>query len=282
MRNIKIITDSTADLSKELLDKYDISVIPLYVNIGGQSYKDMVDITPLELYKLVDKYNELPKSSAPPIANFLEVFRKYVNEGYDIIHISISSNLSSSYQNALLASKEFEDGRVYVVDSKNLSTGIGQLVILAADLKEKGLDAKAIYEELIKTVPKVRSSFIISTLKYLYMGGRCSSLQMIAGSLLKIHPQIIVENGGMIVGSKYRGKEEKILRDFYNDHVGDGAKLRKKRVFVTHSVYDNGAKYLKELLEQNLDIDEVLVTHASCVISTHCGPGTVGILYIED
>lgn len=281
MRKIKVLTDSTADLSNDLLERYDIDVIPLYVAIGEKSYKDMIEITPDELYSLVNKYGELPKSSAPPISDYYEVFKKFVENGYDVIYVGLSSKLSSSYQNACIAAKEFDEGRVFTVDSQNLSTGIGQLAIYASELCQQGQEAREVYEKVKDKVSKVRSSFIISTLKYLHMGGRCSSIQMIAGSLLKINPQIIVKDGGMIVGNKYRGKGEKIWEEYYKDSVGNGEKIDKKRVFVTHSAYNDAAEYLKNKLKNNLRANEVIITQAGCVISTHCGPGTVGILYME-
>lgn len=283
MRKIKIITDSTADLSKELLDRFDISFIPLYVTINQKSYKDIIDITPNELYKLVDEYGELPKSSAPSVQDFIEVFSKYIEEDYDIVYVSLSSKLSAAFQNATIASKEFGDERIFVIDSLNLSTGIGHLAIIAAELRDKGYTAKEIYNSVLQIVPKVRSSFIISTLKYLHMGGRCSSIQMLAGNILKINPQIIVKDGGMVVGNKYRGIGNKVLDLFYKDHVlSVKNSINRNRVFVTHSAYTDGAHYLKDCLIRDFDFKEVLITHASCVISTHCGPGTVGILYIEE
>lgn len=281
MKKVKVFTDSTADLSDELLSKFDIEVIPLYVTIGGKSYKDMVDIRPDELYTLVEKLGELPKSSAPSVSDYFETFSKYVKAGYDILYVALSSKLSASYQNACIAAKEFEEGRVFVVDSLNLSTGIGQLAIYAAELASHGMDAKEVYKNVIQKVPKIRSSFIISTLKYLHMGGRCSSLQMIAGSLLKINPQIIVKEGSLVVGNKYRGRGEKVWNEYYKDAIEDINTVDKRRVFVTHSAYSEAAEYLKKKLEDELKAQEVIITHAGCVISTHCGPGTVGILYTQ-
>lgn len=281
MKKVKIFTDSTVDLSDELLSKFDIEVIPLYVTIGGKSYKDMVDIRPDELYTLVEKLGELPKSSAPSVSDYFEAFSRYVKADYDIVYVALSSKLSASYQNACIAAKEFEEGRVVVVDSLNLSTGIGQLAIYAAELASQGMDAKEVYRNVMQRVPKVRSSFIISTLKYLHMGGRCSSLQMIAGNLLRINPQIVVKEGSLVVGNKYRGRGEKVWDEYYKDAVGDAKMVDKRRVFVTHSAYIEAAEYLKKKLEDELKTQEVIITHAGCVISTHCGPGTVGILYTQ-
>ncbi len=281
MSKIKIFTDSTADLSKELLERYNIGVVPLYVTIGEESYLDGVDITSVELYKKVDELQALPKTAAPSIADFAEAFRPWVDDGYDIIYIGISTKLSSTNQSALLAAQEFDEGRVRVIDSQNLSTGIGLLVLKAADLVEEGKGAEEIEKIINQLVPKVKVSFIIDTLKYLHMGGRCSSVQLLASNVLRIRPQIIVTDGGMIVGSKFRGKRKKCLNDFFNLIVGTGEQIAPGRVFVTHSESHEDAIDFKEKLNGMLNDVEVITTDAGSVISSHCGPGTIGILYIE-
>ena len=169
-----------------------------------------------------------------------------------------------------------------MVDSCNLSTGIGQLVLRAAEMARMGnKEAARIVEEINNLVPRVRSSFVIDTLKYLHMGGRCSSIQLIASTMLKIKPQIIVQDGGMIVGEKYRGKGKKVLDSYFNDCVGDGSHIETDRIFVTHSAYEEGAHYLADKIKDVLNPGEICITNAGAVISSHCGPGTVGILYIE-
>lgn len=281
MNRVKIFTDSTADLSKELVSKYQIGVVPLYVLIKEKSYLDGVEITTEELYQEVEKHQTLPKTAAPSMGDFYEAFKPWINDGYDIIYIGLSSKLSGTTQSALVAASEFDEGRVRVIDSLNLSTGIGLLVLRAAEMAEEGRSSVEIYEAIGKLVPKVRVSFIIDTLKYLHMGGRCTSVQFLASSVLKIRPQIIVKDGGMIVGSKYRGKRQTCLNQFYAEVVGDGSQIDMNRVFVTHSLCKN-----EELLNysdklEKLGVQQVNITQAGTVISSHCGPGTVGILYIE-
>lgn len=280
MSKVKVFVDSTADLSPQQLEAFNISVLPLYVTMGDKSFRDGVDITTAQLYKMVEEFQTLPKTAAPPIEDFVATFKSWIDDGYDVIFIGISSKLSATIQNAIIAADEFDPGRVYVVDSQNLSTGIGLLAIKASELAMQGIRASEIVERVNALVPKVRTSFIISTLKYLHMGGRCTSLQMIAGTLLKIKPQIIVKDGGLIVGEKYRGKDKKVLDLFYADHVGRGENIDLERVFVTHSDYQEGAEYLAEKLKNELNPKEVCITSAGAVISSHCGPGTVGILYL--
>jgi len=281
VNEVKVFVDSTADLSPQQLEAFNISVLPLYVTMGDESFRDGVDITTAQLYKMAEEFQTLPKTAAPPIEDFVTAFRPWVEQGHDVIFIGISSKLSATLQNAAIAAKEFDPGRVYVVNSQNLSTGIGLLAIKAAELAMQGMGAQEIVEKINALVPKLRTSFVIGTLKYLHMGGRCSSLQMIAGTLLKIKPQIIVKDGGMIVGEKYRGKDKKVLDSFYSDHVGEGKNIDLERVFVTHSDYLEGAEYLAEKLKNELKPKEVCITSAGAVISSHCGPGTVGIIYLE-
>ena len=281
MNRVKIFTDSTADLSQELKDRYHIGVVPLYVLIGGKSYLDGVEMTTDELYRQVAKYQTLPKTASPSMGDFYEVFSPCIRDGYDVIYVGLSSQLSGTIQSAAVAAGEFEEGRVRVIDSLNLSTGIGLLTLKAAEMAEKGMSSAEIFEAVSKLVPKVKVSFIIDTLKYLHMGGRCSSIQLLAGNVLKIRPQIIVKGGGMTVGSKYRGKRQSCLDQFYAEYVGDGSQIDRQRAFVTHSgSSDEDLFYYKRKLEK-LGIREVYITQASTVISSHCGPGTIGILYIE-
>jgi DegV family protein with EDD domain len=282
VRKVKVFTDSTADLLREQLEKWDISVIPLYVTLGDKSYRDGIDITTDELYTMVDRLQTLPKTAAPSTEDFMEAFKPWIDNDYDVIFIGISSKLSATVQSALLAANEFEPGRVYVVDSLNLSTGIGQLALRAAEMAKAGeAGAAKIVEELNGLIPRIRTSFVIDTLKYLHMGGRCSSIQLIAGTMLKIKPQIVVRDGALVVGEKYRGKGKKVLESYFNDCIGDGRHIDAGRVFVTHSAYEEGAQYLADRIQEVVNPREICITSAGAVISSHCGPGTVGILYIE-
>lgn len=282
MNRVKIITDSTADLTPELLDKFEIGVVPLYVLIEGKNYLDGIEMTTQELYRQIDKNKSLPKTAAPSTGDFYETFSKWIQDGYDIFYTGLSSQLSATYQAARLAAEEFGEGRVWILDSRNLSTGIGLLVLQAAEMAQAGKGAAEIHQRISKLVPKVRVSFVIDTLKYLHMGGRCSAVQLMASNVLKIRPQIIVKDGGMVVGAKFRGKRSSCLDQFYKEAVGDGSQIHRQRAFVTHSsCAEAECNDFKKRLEE-LGISEIHITQAGTVISSHCGPGTIGVLYIEN
>ncbi|SCG82511.1 UPF0230 protein [Proteiniborus sp. DW1] len=280
MSKVKIFADSTCDLSRDLIESNDISIVPLYVGFDDSSYKDGVEISTKELYAKVDKCSKLPKTSAPSPLDFINAFRPFVEEGKDILYIALSSKLSSTLQNAKIAASEFPDAKIEIVDSFNLSTGIGLLVMKAVDLVKENLGVEEIAEKIRELVPKVETAFVPDTLDYLHKGGRCSSLQALMGSMLRIRPIIKVVDGGMIVGQKARGKREKILETMLNNALKDKDNMDKKRVFVTHTEGLQDAMFLKKKLEESLDVEEIIITDAGCVISSHCGPNTVGILYI--
>ena len=281
MNNIKLFTDSTCDLSKELLKKYNISLVPLYVNFDDFMYKDLLELSTEELYVKVDEKNKLPKTSAPSPADFYNAFKPYIDNGQDILYIGLSSMISSTINNAVLASKEFPEGRIQVVDSMNLSSGIGLLVLKAADFISEGMELNAVADKIEALVPKVRTAFVIDTLDYLYKGGRCSALQNIFSSVLKIKPVISVVNGKMIVREKIRGKRDKVLTTLLNSVLKEMDNIDLKRIMVTHSMSHEDSKFLKKQLEFSVKAEEILITDAGCVISSHCGQNTVGILYIE-
>lgn len=282
MNPVKVVTDSTADLTPELVEKFELAVLPLYVLIEGKSYLDGIEMTTEELYRQVEKTKTLPKTSAPSTGDFYEFFYKWVKAGYDVLYIGLSSKLSATFQASRLAAEEFDEGRVRVLDTQSLSTGIGLLALKAAEMAQEGKGAAEIYQTVSELVPKVRVSFIIDTLKYLHMGGRCSAIQLLASNVLKIRPQIIVKDGGMIVGAKFRGKRSSCLKQFYKEVVGDGTQINLQRAFVTHSGSTEAeCMDFKNRLEK-LGVSEVYVTQAGTVISSHCGPGTIGLLYIEN
>ncbi|MTI49592.1 DegV family protein [Sporosalibacterium faouarense] len=280
MSEIKVFTDSTSDLSKEIINEFNITIVPLYVNFGNQVYKDTIDINTDKLYKKVKDTQELPKTSAPSPSNFYNYFKPYVDQGKDIIYIGISSHLSSTIQNAKLASLEFDEVNIEIIDSQNLSTGIGLLVMKAVKLIEQGLNVKEVSKAIKEYIPKVRTGFIIDTLDYLYKGGRCSALQSFIGGMLKIRPLVKVVNGEMILGQKTRGKRTKALDILLKNIYQDKGIIDADYVFITHSKAYNDAIFIKETLEKNIAADNIIITNAGCVISSHCGPNTIGILYI--
>lgn len=281
MRPIKVIADSTCDLSQELIQKYDIEIVSLYININNKSYKDLTEITTDELYKYVEQDNILPKTSAIPTRDFIEVFKKWTDKGYDIFYTGISSELSSSYNNSRVAINELGlTDRILSVDSLNLSSGVGLVILKACTLIEEGKNLSEIKEELKKVIPNVRSQFIIDRFDYLYKGGRCSSMARIFGTMLKIKPLITVRDGKMVVAEKPHGKKIKGLLALLRFLERDKDSLDLDTVFITHTKADAEALYLKEEIEKIYNFKNIYITNAGSTIASHCGPGTIGILYI--
>ena len=281
---VKIISDSTCDLSRELLEKYDIDIAPLHIVLGGDEYEDGVSITPDEIYKWSDENKVTPKTSAAGIEQTIELMRPYVEGGREVVCFSISASMSTTVNVMNMAAEVLEaEHFVKVVDSANLSTGIGLLVIEAAIMAQEGKTAQEIADRMEYLKPLVRASFVVDTLTYLHRGGRCSGLAAMAGGVLKLHPKIVVENGKMHPDKKYRGKMERVVMDYAKDMEEDLKNAKKDRVFITHSgcsedIVNEVRSYLKAL-----DIfDEILVTRAGGVISSHCGPGTLGVLFIKE
>lgn len=280
MSSIQIVADSTCDLTPEMIRDHNIRIIPLHVVFGDRTYRDGVDMTTGELYEKVEKEGVLPKTAAPSPADFVQSFETIVREDKRIVYISISSELSSTYQSAVIASREFPEGTIEVVDSRNLSTGIGVTVMKAVDYVRDGLDDLGeLAARLRDDTALVESEFVIDTLDYLHKGGRCSGTQLVIGSLLRIHPVIKVVNGSMIVAEKLRGKMDKVVQSLLDRALSHRDTIRTDRIFITHSQAAESAAWVKSELEKEFPECDVIVTNAGCVISSHCGPGTVGILF---
>ncbi len=280
MNKVAIITDSTCDLSKEIIESRNIKVLPLYVRFGEDTYRDGIDITTDRLYELVEQKNEIPKTSAVSPGDFIEAFEPLIKDGYDIIYTGIGSSLSGTFQSAHIASLEFPENRIYLVDSKNLSTGIGLLVLKACDLRDQGLSASDIKDRLLEIVPKVRSQFAVKTLDYLHKGGRASGTAKLLGTMLRIKPIIQVRDGKMDVYTKTMGKMSRALDVMLTDYINLGEQIDLDYVMITHSQAGKHVDYMSEIVNQKLKPNKLFVTEAGCVISSHCGPGTIGILYI--
>ena len=276
---IKILSDSTCDLSKEIINKYNIGIIPLYVRLGEKEYLDGIDIAPEILYKWSDEHGETPKTAAPSVDDIL----KFIDNDNEYIIFTISSSMSACFNNARLAAEERDDNKeIYIIDSANLSTGIGLQVVYAAELASKGLSAKEIVSEIERLKDKVKASFVIDTLVYLHRGGRCSGLAALFGTALKLHPRIAVSNGAMHPEKKYRGSSKKYVMDYVKDMEADLLSARKERVFITHSGCDREiVNSVRTYLESLDHFDEILETRAGSVVSSHCGPGTLGVLFIS-
>lgn len=280
MNKVAIITDSTCDLSKEIIESRNIKVLPLYVRFGEDAYRDGIDITTDRLYELVEQKNEIPKTSAVSPGDFIEAFEPLIKDGYDIIYTGIGSSLSGTFQSAHIASLEFPENRIFLVDSKNLSTGIGLLVLKACDLRDQGLSASDIKDRLLEIVPKVRSQFAVKTLDYLHKGGRASGTAKLLGTMLRIKPIIQVRDGKMDVYTKTMGKMSRALDVMLTDYINLGEQIDLDYVMITHSQAGKHVDYMSEIVNQKLKPNKLFVTEAGCVISSHCGPGTIGILYI--
>jgi len=281
---IFVTSDSSCDLSQEQLKEYNINIIPLYVNLNGQEYKDGIDITPDDIFAFVKETKKLPKTAAISMDDYLTFFKQLLNNDDDarIIHIGIGSKLSTSYNNAVNASNEL-NGKVKVIDGNNLSTGTGLLVLYAAKLAKEGQPFETIIEKVEKRVPNVQASFIIQEMDYLYKGGRCSALQLFGANLLKIKPRIEVLDGAMKNTDKPRGKMNIVLKQYVDKILTEYNNPDKEICFVTHSCLED--EIVKEIVEyvksKNL-FKEVVETVAGATITSHCGKGTLGVLYIND
>ena len=280
---VKIISDSTCDLSPELLARYEIDILPLHILLGVQEFEDGKNITPDQIFAWSDANKTTPKTSAPAMADAIELFRPYVTAGREIVCFSISSSMSTSGNVMRLAAEELgASGQITVIDSANLSTGIGLLVVEAAIMAKKNRTASEIVSEIEKLKPNVRASFVVDTLTYLYRGGRCNAVAAMAGGVLKLHPKIVVEDGAMNASKKYRGKIASVILSYVKDMEKDLKNARQERVFITHSGCDREIVETVRTYLKNLGIfEEILETRAGGVVSSHCGPGTLGVLYIS-
>ncbi len=275
---IKITADSTCDLSRDLVEKHDIAIIPLYVVMDEKPYKDTLEITPAEIFDFVTRTGKICHTSAINVEIYAEEFAKYADSYDAVIHINLSSSLSVGYQNAKLAAEGFDN--VYVIDSKNLSTGSGHLVLDAAVMAEKGCTAQEIIDYLNEAIRRVESSFILDTLYYIYKGGRCSGVAALGANLLRLKPCIEVVDGAMQVGKKYRGSLEKSLEEYVHDRLSGRDDIDYKRIFITHTLEtDVMANHLEETVRKYGDFEEIYITRAGCTIANHCGPNCCGILF---
>lgn len=278
---IKITADSTCDLSIEHLQKYDISLARLTVIKDGQEFEDGKTIFPADIFAHVAAGGELCSTSAYSIGQYQILFQHFAGEYDAVIHINLGSGFSSSYQNACVAAAEFDN--VYVVDSQNLSTGQGLVVLEAAKLREQGLDAQQILQKLQHFIPRVEASFVLSQLSYMVKGGRCSSAAALGANLLNLKPCIEVKEGNMSVVKKYRGTFTKCLSSYIADRLEGREDLDPSTLFFTHtSVDDDVLAAAKEATVKYGCFENIYDTVAGCTISCHCGPGTLGLLFVRE
>ena len=280
---VKIISDSTCDLSPELIERYDITIVPLHILLGDDEYEDGFGIKPEEIFAWADANKTTPKTSAPSLERAAEIIKPFTDEGRDVICFSISSQMSASGSIMALAADEIGAAdKVKVIDSANLSTGIGLLVIEAAVMAKEGCSAEEIVERIEELKPLVRASFVVDTLVYLHRGGRCSGLAALAGSALQLHPKITVIDGAMKAGKKYKGKLSKAVDSYVHDLKDAMKNAKPDRVFITHSGCDREiVESVRSYLESLNVFDEIHETRAGGVVSSHCGPGTLGVLFIS-
>lgn len=277
MSNIKITADSTCDLPLELVQKLDVAIKPLYTVLGDKSLLDSVEVTPDDIYEFVDKTGQLPKTSAGSVADYISLFEQFVKEGMEVVHFSLGSGLSSSYQNACIAASEV--GNVYVVDTESLSSGSGLVVYNAYELVQGGMSAADVADASREYAKRIDASFVVDNLDYLHKGGRCSSVAMLGANLLKIKPVIgVAELGKMSMVEKPRGQFDKVLKKYVDARLSQDG-INKKRIFITHTKCDS--ELVDDIVAQvkAYGFEEVIETTAGCVITSHCGPGTLGVLF---
>lgn len=275
---IKLISDSTCDLTPELLERYDITLAPLYVTQDGVTRRDGVDIHPQDIFDHVAAGGSLPSTSAVNIADYQELFSKYAQEYEAVIHFNIGQGFSACHQNAVIAAEDFDN--VYVVDTRNLTMGQGLLVVEAAEAARRGMAAQDIVEMVNGLIDKVATTFVVDRLDYLAKGGRCSSVVALGANLLKLKPCIVLSDGKMAVGKKYRGVFDKVLLDYVRDQLGS-VDYRRDRCVIVHAACKPETVAAVQAVVDEYGFDEVIVAEAGCTISSHCGPNTLGVLFLK-
>lgn len=283
MNKIKIVADSTCDLSPDLLERYDISVIPLCIVMGENSYYDGLETSPADIYRWADANKSTPKTAAATFEKAAEVLKPFMEEGRDILFFGISTQMSTTCNVIRLIGEDMSYERLFIIDSQNLSTGIGLQVLYAARLAEEGKTAEEITALVSDRRKQVRASFVVDTLTYLARGGRCNAVTALLANTLKLRPEIVVADGVMQVSKKYRGNMQSVLLKYAKDLEPQLLRADPTCVFMTHSgVTEEIASAVHAYLESLHYFDEIYTTTAGGVISSHCGPGTLGILFYEN
>ncbi|MCD2491477.1 DegV family protein [Lacrimispora sp. NSJ-141] len=278
--DVKIIADSTCDLTEELLKKYEITIVPLCIVMDDKSYYDRTEVTPEEIFRWSEEHKTTPKTAAISMEKALEAAGPYIKDGRDVIFIGISEEMSTTCNVMRLAAAELETDRLFVIDSRSLSTGIGLQVLRAAELAKTGMPAEEIVKIIEEIKDKVRASFVVDTLTYLARGGRCTAAAALLANTLKLKPRIEVKDGKMGVEKKYRGTLEKVILKYTKDMEEDLLRADGKRIFITHSGCGRAVvEQVRTYLEGLGKFQEIIETRAGGVISSHCGPGTLGVLF---
>ncbi len=283
MNKVVLFADATCDLNEEFSKRYNIHFNAGGITLDGKEYIDNVTITSDEIFKAYREKKLLPKTSAINTETYLESYKPWLDDGYEVVQISLSSGVSACNQNAVIASKEREG--IYVVDTKSLSTGFGHLVIEAGELIQQGLSGKEVAEKVTALVPKVRTSFILDTLEFMHAGGRCSSLAAFGANLLGLKPclEINTNTGNLEVVKKYRGSLEKVLREYVRDQLTNNKKIRTDKIFITYStISPEILSMVRDMIEETIHFENIYEAPTSCNISSHCGPNTLGILFMTE
>jgi len=275
-----ISADSSCDLSPDLIEKYGIQILPITITLGDESYESDA-ITPEDIYSTYRAQHILPQTAAPSLERISEFFSQFTEKGYDVVHIDISGELSSTYNNARIVAEDFEG--VYVVDSCMLSTGLGLLVIEAAECRDNGMDAADIAAHVSELTAKVDTSFVLDTLEFMWKGGRCTGVAAIGANLLALKPELEMKDGKLGVHKKYRGSIVNVYKQYIKDRLA-GKSVRPGHVFITHSgeVDDAVIEELKSIVNSLIKVDNLHISTAGCTVASHCGPKTLGILFINE
>lgn len=282
MRKVAIFADGAGDIPEEIAKKYNVGLLYGTVSINGVEYIDKLTINPSEMFELSKATKSLPKTSAVNIDTYVEAFTPYLNKGYEIVNINLSSQISAAYHNAQVIAKERDD--IFLIDSHSLSSGIAHLVIEAGEMRDKGYSAKQIHDSLIQLRDKVHATFVLNTLEYMAAGGRCSTVTAFGANILGIKPCIEMDkNGALQVIKKYRGNLAKVLPNYVHDQLTQNKKIRTDKIFITYSsATPEIVDIVRNAISKVATFDNIYETTASCTIATHCGPGTLGILFMSE
>ena len=280
-KKVLITADSTCDLSEDLLERFGVKIIPLTIVLGEESFLDGNGFTVDDIYARYHKDGTLPKTAAPSIQQFIDFFTPYVEQGYEIVHFDISSELSATFNSACIAAQEL--GGIYCVDSRALSAGVGLLVIEASECRDRGMSAAEIYEHVSALVEKVDTSFILDTLEFMWKGGRCSGVAALGANLLKLRPALEMKNGKLEVYKKYRGNINAEYRQYIKERLA-GKSVRPGHVFIINSgeVSDETITELEAFVRELTPVTEFHRGTAGCTIASHCGPKTLGVLFLNE
>lgn len=280
MRKIRIFTDSISDIPQEWIETYHIGLIPLYIVFEEKSLRDRVEINTQEMYQLVKQLGRLPKTAAPSPVDFFHYFYPVIDGGEDILYISMSSKLSSTYQNSLVAARGFPPGRVIVVDSLNISAGMAIQVLLASRMSAEGNSAISIAEALVNIRSKVQMNVLVDNLDYLHKGGRVGNLQHMLGSMLRIRPLLYVSHGRVFTGPKYRGSKKRIIKNMMHSIFAYKKNIEQDPLIIAHTMEEENASWIRNMILEETGIQEVHIIEGGCAISSHSGPHSLGISYI--